>query len=385
MKRSQFPLVLAVALDLTGFGMIIPDIQLRAEGMGAPGWLIGLILACTFMIQFLVSPVWGAKSDALGRKNVFLYCTILSVASMVVYAMAHNIAWLFVSRLLAGFGAANVAVAQASVADNSDESGRTVALGRLSAAQTGGLILGPALGGFVAHQLGSVWVGWIGAGLSAIGVVAVLLFGEFVVAEKVSIRRKFGFGPLVREFPRLLPLIFLASIAWFSLSTLEGTFGRLLKANWGYGQLEFGILFSFESVIGLVVQAVGLAYLTKYLKENQMLIGGYLLQGIGLAMTPFVPDLAGLFAASLFFAFGISVANPTVNGMCSKAVSDDRQGEVFGVIQSARSIGFMIGPLLGGFLFDFYAWLPYAVAGGICVAVALIVQFVLPNHIEQPG
>lgn len=383
MKRSQVPLVIAVALDLTGFGMIIPDIQLRADGMGAPGWLIGLVLACTFMVQFLISPIWGAKSDVLGRKNVFLFCTLLSVASMVVYALASNIAWLFVSRLLAGFGAANIAVAQASVADHSEVSGRTVALGHLSAAQTGGLILGPALGGFIAKYMGSPWVGWIGAILSMIGVLAVWFFAEFAATEKVSTRRKFGFGPLVRDFPKLLPLIVLASVAWFSLATLEGTFGRLLKDVWGYGQLEFGILFSFESIIALGVQSLGLVFLTKYFKENRLLIGGYLLQGIGLAMTPFVPNLAGLFAASLFYAFGLSVANPTVNGMCSRAVSPDRQGEVFGVIQSARSIGFMAGPLLGGILFDFKNWLPYAVAGGICVLVAVIVPTVLPQGAES--
>jgi len=389
-KRGQIPLIAAVALDMTGFGMIIPDIQTRAERyLVAESWdlpplithgvIIGLILSSMFIIQFFVSPIWGAKSDTLGRKNVFLACTLLSAVSMGIYALATTSLLLFVSRVLAGFGGANVAVAQASVADANDGDSRTVALGRLSAAQSGGLIAGPFFGGMVAEFLGSEWVGWIAMGLSLVGVLGVWFWGEFATTEKVGTRRKFGFGPLVREFPNLLPLVILAGAAWFSLSTLEGTFGRLLKAVWGYGEFEFGMLFGFESVIGLLVQGVILVWLVKLFREKQLLWGGYLLQGIGLAMTPFVPNLFGLFVASLFFAFGMSVANPTVNGLCSKSVSEDRQGEVFGVIQSARSVGFMLGPLIGGALFDYWNALPYLFAGGICLVVAFFAPLALPR------
>lgn len=378
---------------MTGFGMIIPDIQTRAERylkaeawvyppLITPGVIIGLILSSMFIIQFFVSPIWGAKSDHLGRKNVFVACTMLSAVSMAIYALATTSVLLLLSRIIAGFGGANVAVAQAGVSDSSDGSARTVALGHLSAAQSGGLIAGPFIGGLVAKFLGSEWVGWIAMSLSLIGVLAVWFFGKFASTEKVGTRKKFGFGPLIKEFPNLLPLVILAGAAWFSLSTLEGTFGRLLKSIWGYGEFEFGMLFGFESVVGLVVQGLALGWLVKIFKEKQLLWGGYLLQGIGLAITPFVPNMIGLFVASLLFAFGTSVANPTVNGLCSQSVSEERQGEVFGVIQSARSVGFMLGPLIGGALFDYWDALPYLFAGGICLIVAFFAPLALPRRTE---
>ncbi len=374
--------------------MIIPDIQTRAERyLIAESWnlppfitngvIIGIILSSMFIIQFFVSPIWGAKSDNLGRKNVFVACTLLSAVSMGVYALATTSMLLFLSRILAGFGGANVAVAQAGVADASDGDSRTAALGRLSAAQSGGLIAGPFLGGMVAQFWGSEWVGWIAMSLSLIGAISVWVWGEFATTAKVGTRKRFGFGPLVKEFPNLLPLVILAGSAWFALSTLEGTFGRLLKAVWGYGEFEFGILFGFESVVGLCVQGLILAWLVKIFREKQLLWGGFLLQGIGLAMTPFVPNMLGLFAASLFFAFGMSVANPTVNGLCSKSVSEERQGEVFGVIQSARSVGFMLGPLIGGALFDHWNAMPYLFAGGICLLVAFFAPLALPKQEES--
>ncbi|ARU42132.1 hypothetical protein CCB80_13670 [Armatimonadetes bacterium Uphvl-Ar1] len=390
MNRGTWPLIVAVGLDLAGFTMIIPDIQLRAEAfLERENWqlppflsvgvLIGFILSSMFIVQFFVSPIWGAKSDVWGRKRVFLGCTLLSALSMGIYAIAWSSPILLLSRILAGLGGANVAVAQASIADGSREEVRTAALGKMSAAQSVGLICGPAIGGFVAEYLGSQWVGWIGMGMSLTGAFLVWRFGHFGRAAEVGTRRKFGFGPLVREFPRLLPLVVLAGAAWFSLSALEGTFARLLDQTWSYGQREFGMLFSFEAVIGLVIQAVVLGVIIKYVKDPVLLVGSYLLQGIGLAMTPFAPGLSGLFLASFLYAVGTSVANPTVNGLCSKAVSEDRQGEVFGVIQSARSVGFMLGPLVGGALFDFWSPLPYLFAGGICVLVAFMAPLALPR------
>lgn len=398
MKRSQLPLILAVGLDMTGFGMIIPDIQTRAEAFlrtekwnlppgVSEGVVIGLILASMFIVQFVVSPIWGGKSDRLGRKNVFVACTLLSAGSMAVYAMAGTAALLLASRVIAGFGGANVAVAQASIADSTDGKSRSVGLGYLSAAQSTGLIAGPFFGGVIARLFGSNVLGWVAMALSLAGVAAVVLWGEFAQAEKVSTRRKFGFGPLIRDFPRLLPLVVLAGAAWFALATLEGTFGRLLNATWGYDEFHFGLLFGFESVVGLVVQGLLLKWLIGMLPERWLLWAGYVLQGVGLAATPFVPNLAGLFAASLCYAFGVSVANPTVNGLCSKSVSEDRQGEVFGVLQSARSIGFMLGPLIGGALFDHWNALPYLVAGAVCASVAFASPLAMPQTEEAvaPG
>ncbi|MBL8068774.1 MAG: MFS transporter [Armatimonadetes bacterium] len=396
MKRGQIPLIAAVALDMTGFGMIIPDIQtraelfLRAERWSLPpgvtdGVVIGLILASMFIVQFLVSPVWGAKSDHLGRKNVFVACTLLSAGAMAVYALAGTAAMLFASRIIAGLGGANVAVAQASIADSTDGKSRAVGLGYLSAAQSTGLIAGPFIGGVIATAFGSHVLGWVAMGLSVTGVAAVLLWGEFSQNEAVATRRKFGFRPLVREFPKLLPLVLLAGSAWFALATLEGTFGRLLNAVWGLQEFHFGLLFGFESVVGLLVQGLLLKRLVAAFPERGLLWTSYILQGLGLAMTPFVPNLAGLFAASLCYAVGVSVANPTVNGLCSKSVAEDRQGEVFGVLQSARSIGFMLGPLIGGALFDRWHALPYLVAGGVCLLVAFAAPLAVPHAETAPA
>ncbi|MES1227148.1 MAG: MFS transporter, partial [Armatimonadota bacterium] len=129
MKRAGAVLVAAVFLDMLGFGMLIPGVQLRLESFGAQGWLIGLVQSSTFMIQTLVSPLWGRFGDQVGRKTVFVTCTMLSALSMGIYAVAPSVLLIALSRVVAGFGGANVSAAQALVAGSAED--RTANLGRI--------------------------------------------------------------------------------------------------------------------------------------------------------------------------------------------------------------------------------------------------------------
>lgn len=368
--------------------MVFVDIQFRAEELDATGWMIGGILASTFILQTLFSPLWGRWSDGIGRKTAFVLCTGLSAASILLYGLADSLWLILLSRMLAGLGGANVAIAQASLVDNTDPDRRTVLLGRLGAAQMAGMVAGPAFGGFIADAFGSRAIGLIGATASALGILLVVLFAEFPARESVYKPKAWGFSPLFRQFPRLVPLVVLAAVAWFSLSTLEGTFGRLIQALWGLGQKEMGVIFGFESVVGMVVQGALLVWLTARLSERSLLSGGYLLQGIGLAATPFVghlpfaPVFVLLMLASLLYAAGAAVANATLNGLASQAVDDHNQGELFGVLHSARSVGFILGPILGGILFDWIPESPYLLAGTVCAAAALLVPWAVP---KPPG
>jgi MFS family permease len=361
-------------LDLLGFTAILVDFQFRAERMQAPGWMIGAILASSFIVQTLVSPAWGRASDKWGRKPVFLICCLFSAGSMVVYALAPSLIFLLLSRIFSGIGAANTAVAQAVVTDSWSGEERTAALGRLSAAQTLGMVLGPAAGGFAMHQLGSTTASLIAASLSFLGCLLAFFWGDFKSGQLEVTERKYGFLSLVKEFPSVLPLFLGAVTAWFSLAMLEGTFGRLIGRTLGLGEREFGLIFAFESVVWVGVSAFLLTPILKLGKEKRTLSFSYILMGIGLALFPFAPSLLLLFGCSFLYALGQGFASPAVNALCSKEAGEDRQGELFGLLQGARSIGFVLGPILGGALFDLYHPGPYLVAGLACAAAALVVQ-----------
>jgi len=54
---------LTVFLDLLSFGIIIPDLQTRAESLGLRGVAIGAVLSIYSVAQLLVAPYLGRLSD----------------------------------------------------------------------------------------------------------------------------------------------------------------------------------------------------------------------------------------------------------------------------------------------------------------------------------
>ncbi|HEY3783320.1 MAG TPA: MFS transporter [Fimbriimonadaceae bacterium] len=379
---SELALLFAVFLDLCGFGMAFPDLQLRAEwfaknaGIAKPGILIGLLLASYFVVQFLVSPHWGRLSDGIGRKPVLLICTALSASSMLMYALSTNIWGILASRVLAGLAAANVVVAQAYVADTSEEGERTAKQGRVSAALLLGLVAGPAIGGLLAHAGGNRLLGFVAAGASTLSLIWIAV--AIPSHLKPTTPREPGKHPifnfsLLKESKPLRVLFFYAASGWFVLACLEGTFGRLIEHNLGFGQEQFGWIFAYESLLGAVVGFL-LTWVAMRVKEQTILRGGYLLEGLGLITMPFAPGLLALFGASTAYAIGLGFVNPTINGVGSELAPADRQGEMFGVLQGTRSVGFMVGPVLGGALFDLRPGLPYFLAGGIALLLAVALR-----------
>lgn len=395
--RVESPLLFAIFLDLIGFGMSFPDLQLRAADFARAagfkgvlvGAIVGLLLSTYFLVQILASPKWGRLSDRIGRKPVLLFCTALSAISMLVYAFATGIAGILLSRILAGLAAANVVVGQAYVADTTTEANRAAKMGRIGAAITIGLIAGPAIGGELAAMGGNKLMGLAAAGASTLSFLWLLI--TLPRARPTEVRspgtHPMGDLRLIFDIPALKKLFLLGAISWFALACLEGTFGRLIELKLGYGQSEFGRVFSFESAAGaLAGLAVGrLAF--RY-SPSAILKAAYLMLAVGLMLTPFAgnlgeylgfaqawirPPLLALFIITALSAFGLGLANPTLSTLCSNVTPEARQGEMFGLLQSARSIGFLAGPLLGGILFELLPEGPYFLAGIVGLFAAFLV------------
>lgn len=374
----EAPLLFAIFLDLIGFGMVIPDVQTRLEAFGAPGWQIGLVLSSYFLFQIIASPLWGRHSDKIGRKPVLVICGVLSAASLFAYAFAHAVPFILLSRILAGLAAANVVAAQAYLADATpDEGERTAAMGRVGAAITAGLMLGPALGGYLSGLGGNYLLGLVAGAASGFGALWIALVVPHVTPTVPVASVSSSASPLVgvsllRDTPRLRPLLILALVAFLALACLEGTFGRLIRLKLGLGPREFGYIFGYESFLGFLVQLLLLGWITNQLrpKPKHLLGFAFVLQAIGLSLTPFAPSLFALFGISTVYAIGAALTNPTINGLCSAVTPKDRQGEMFGLLQGARSAGFLIGPTFGGILFDWKPESPYLAAGGILLLSA---------------
>src|SRR5262249_20243267 len=148
MRRSPLLVIFfTVFLDLLGFGLVLPLLAKygREARYGASDGEIGWLIASYSAMQFLFSPVWGRLSDRVGRRPVLMLSITGSVISHLIFTFAPSLAWLFLSRLLAGVMAANISTAQAYVADVTAPQDRAKGMGMVGAAVGLGFIFGPML------------------------------------------------------------------------------------------------------------------------------------------------------------------------------------------------------------------------------------------------
>jgi MFS family permease len=139
-----------VAVDLVGFGIILPVLPLYAERFGASPATVGALFASFSVAQLLLAPVWGAVSDRVGRKPVLLVSLAGTAAGSLLTGVAGSLPVLFFGRVLDGASGASVSVAQAAVADLSEPDQRARLFGLLGAAFGLGFVAGPALGALAA-------------------------------------------------------------------------------------------------------------------------------------------------------------------------------------------------------------------------------------------
>jgi len=152
--KSKRPLLIAfitIFLDLLGFGIIIPIQPFFTQSLGASPTIITLLAASYSLMQFVFAPVWGSLSDRWGRRPIMLFSIAIASIGYFIFASAESLWVLFFSRMLSGFGNANLGTAQAIISDSTTGEDRAKGMGLIGAAFGLGFIFGPAIGAFLSQ------------------------------------------------------------------------------------------------------------------------------------------------------------------------------------------------------------------------------------------
>ena len=372
-RSSLAILFVIVFVDLLGFGMVIPVMPLYAERLGASEASTGWLSTGYSLMQFVFAPIWGRLSDRVGRRPVLLLSIAMTAVAFGLYGAAWSFPVLLVSRLFAGAATANIAIAQAYVADVTPPEGRAKGMGIIGAAFGLGFVLGPAIGGLLTqHALSTP--GFAAALLAAANGVAAF----FILAEPehrtVPERRLGRVAALVEEMGRpgvrRLLLVFFLSVAAFS--AMESTYAFLAKARYGLSDRHVSWVFAYIGVLVVVVQGGLVGPLTRRFGEKPLLVLGLALEALALAALPFATGAAGLLAATAPLAVGSGLATPAMTALLSRASRAEDQGGTLGIGQSSAAVGRIVGPLSGTTTFDLSPAYPY-LGGAALMAVAGLV------------
>lgn len=383
MDRKITALVfLTVALDLIGFGILIPIQPFFAKAFGAAPKTITLLGASYSLMQFMFVAMWGRLSDRFGRRPIMLISIATSALGFLIFAFADSIVMLFISRMISGFGGANIGCAQAIMADISSEEDRVKGMGLVGAAVGCGFVIGPALGGLCGAQ-GFVLPSMVAFFLSAVNFILVAVFlKETRWSKKIDPSRR----QLEKSTGdnRLIPLMVLSLLIIMAFSLFEQSIAMYIDVQFSVAgdhatSIERTALFLVTiAVVSAVVQMVFLKPLTKIMREEILLMMGAMLAAFSLViMARIETEFFWLFGPGILFGIGMCVCMPCISSIISKNANVDEQGSMLAKSQTYSALGRIIGPALCGLMFEYKAFAPFIFSSMIMVLVVLITKFFL--------
>ena len=353
-----------VFIDMMGIGLIVPVIpgllkELTGQGLDRTAEIGGWLLFAYALMQFLFAPIIGGLSDRFGRRPVLLFTLFALGIDYLIMAMAPDLFWLFVGRIISGIMGASWAAANSCIADVASPQHRGRFFGIMGAAGGSGFVIGPAIGGIVGEY--GVRLPFYGA--AALGITGAII-GFFILKETLPRDRRRAFtlaranplGTLLQMSRNPIVIGFIAVVFFMQLA------GQSQMSVWSYHtQLVFGWS---ERHIGYSVAFFGII-----IAFVQGVLTGPVIARIGPARTALL-GFALSFPAFYLFAFAQSswmmivgivfgglggLTFPALQQMMSARTAEDAQGELQGAIASAMSITSVIGPLIMTATFGAYA------------------------------
>lgn len=351
MSRESLPagfgaLWITVAVDLIGFGIVIPILPLYAENFDASPALIGLLFASFSLAQFAASPIWGRLSDRIGRKPVLIASLVGSAIGSLLTAFAPTMAVLFLGRLVDGASGGSVAVAQAAAADLSGPDERPRLLGLLGAAYGIGFVIGPALGGLAA-LVGSRTPFLLAAGLAA----ANALVASRRLTETAQPKRRTE-QPVRGASTGTGSLLVVGFLSTAAFGAFEATFALLGARRLGLNGTATSAVFVTAGLLIAVANTRGVAPIVGRLGALRALRLGLILDAAGLLVLARTNSLPLLATAIALLSAGHGLAMPALTTAIAERVPQEQRGAALGSQQSAASLARIAGPVAAGGIFS---------------------------------
>ena len=359
-------IMLTALIDMVSIGLMIPVLPVLVgsftTNLADQAFWYGAIMFAFAVASFFGSPVMGALSDHYGRRPILLIGFCGLAFSFFVTALATQLWMLIAVRLVSGALMANVAVANAYVADITGPEDRARRFGQLGATMGVGFILGPAMGGL----LGGIDIRlpfFVAGGLALCN----LLYGYFVLPESLPADRRRAVSwrsanpvtSLIRlgQLQNVGPLIAVIGLGGLAQFTLHTSWVLYTTFRFDWGPQDNGWSLFTVGLASVLAQGVLLRHMLRRFGAPRLAVIGlisstlcYLLWGLATAGWM----MYVLIACNLF---GVVVV-PATQSMISNAADARTQGRTLGAVAALNSLASVVAPMIGASLLAMVSHLP---------------------------
>lgn len=355
-RQAAMPFIMiTVLLDMMSIGIIAPVLPKLIGGFMDSGvgtsMGYGAAQAAFAIAQFFSAPVLGALSDRYGRRPVLLLGLLGMAINFFVTALATEFWMLLAVRAMGGAVCANIAVANAYVADITEPKDRAKNYGLLGAMFGVGFIAGPVMGGL----LGDIDIHWpffLAGTLCLINCAyGFLVLPESLPSERrrtVELARANPFSALarLRELKGVETLVWIMGLSILAQFCLHTSWFLYTEFKFGWSPKDNGLSLFAVGMMAVLVQGGLLRQVQKHMPLRQIVGIGLVSSTVAFAAWGLVPEGWMMYVIIVANVFGYMV-QPGLQSLVSNAVDPSRQGESMGAVSSINSVAAVVGPLLG--------------------------------------
>lgn len=339
---------------MLGMGVISPFLPEFITEHGANGFWVGMIFAGFGLSRGIIMPIVGNISDRTGRKLFVEAGLLLFAVVSLLYPFCANVFQLTVVRMAHGLAAGLIMpIVMAYVGEISESGKEGVTTGTLNMMFFLGLGAGPILGGVIAQFHGFNMVFYSISALAFINLLVVLFFlPELGKAETADNRKPYDFSMLIK-FHYIKAVLIIAVLGTLLVAVFM-SFMPSIAVRDNLDPTHVGLIISVAIFIaGILQMPVGLVTdkLDRMGKLLQISLG-VTIGMLSVFVIPFCPDFKALLVSGIFVGLGSAVATPALTALSVEIGHKTGMGTWMGIFTAAKSLGFVITPLLAGIIMD---------------------------------
>lgn len=362
MKKQNMMLAIVLTnlfIVFLGIGLVIPVTPSIMNELNISGSVVGYMVAAFAITQLIISPISGRWVDLFGRKRMIIIGLIIFSFSELLFGIGKTVEVLFISRMLGGVSAAFIMPAvTAFIADVTTVETRAKALGYMSAAISTGFIIGPGVGGFLA-EISSRLPFFFASAFAVLAAILSILFVQEPDRNLENIEGKGKKEGIKRIFEPVYFISFMVIfISQFGLAAFESLFSLFADHKFGFTPKDIAIMIAGGGIFGAIFQVLLFDRFTKWIGEIRLIRYSLIFSTILVFLMTLVNSYFMILFVTITVFIGFDLMRPAVTTYLSK-VAGNEQGFVGGMNSMFTSIGNIIGPIIGGILFDIDLNYPY--------------------------
>ena len=355
-REAAMPFIMiAVLIDMAAIGVIVPVLPALVASFATDpadqAFWYGVVAAAFGLANFVASPILGALSDHFGRRPVMLLGFMGLGVSFFGTAMTTSLIGLIIARTLGGAMQANVAIANAYVADISAPEERAKRFGFLGAMMGMGFIVGPVVGGLLGAV--NLHLPFYFAGILTL---MNLLYGYFVLPESLPLDKRKAFSwrsanpaTSLRKLGQLKgvgPLVGVVAFSGLAQFVLYTVWVLHNSFKFGWGPRENGWSLAAVGIVAVLVQGVLLGRLLKRLSPQKLAMWGLVSSAMAYTLWGAATEGWMMYAVIAVNLLGGTVT-ASVQSMISSAADSKSQGQTMGAVSSLNGLMAVLAPMLG--------------------------------------